>query len=278
MQEEIKGGLTDLPHDDRDFSLGALYDLPPAESLPPSYILPYIVKHQGDSDFCSAYASCAASEVQEEIELEPAYSFAVSKSISGNVDAWGQNLRDAMKAHVKVGALPKTLSPYSVESKSDTFLRRLENWNISERLTAPQKKKSYVKITGPYDAFDNIRASLIKFKTPIVTGIKFGYPVSEQYFDEPKEGTGHAMAVIGYRDENYLTLLNSYGGHAGNGGLHYVSRKVINTWAPKFGAYTFVDLSKEEAQAYLKEQRKVDHLYILRMIRRGIRKLNELLV
>jgi hypothetical protein len=276
MPQEIKGGLQELPQDIRDFELGALYDLPELESLPLSFLLPYTVKHQGDSDFCSAYTSCAVSEVQEGIELEPSYSFAVSKVLKGgDVDSFGCDLRNAMKAHVKTGALPSSISPYSLKNKSDHFLRRLENWRVNEKLPAPYKKKTYFKITGQYDHFDNIRASLYKFKTPVAIGIQYGYRLSDIYFDEVKNGTGHAMTVIGYKDAEYLIVLNSYGSNAGLGGTHYIHRKVVNHWAPFFGAYTFTDLTKEEVQHYLKSRTKAETSHILRMIRRGIRRIKD---
>lgn len=59
------------------------------------------------------------------MELEPGYSFAASKEISGDPDSWGQNLRDACKAHIKYGGLP---APNTIEGTEEekTLLFQLE--------------------------------------------------------------------------------------------------------------------------------------------------------
>jgi len=116
-------GLLPLPKDKRDFSLGALYKQPKLEELPESFDLGEMrVKNQGDTDYCTAYASCLASEFQEDVSLWPDYTFAASKKISGNKDAWGQNLRHACKGQTKYGAIVcVTLILYSHLSKIKTL-------------------------------------------------------------------------------------------------------------------------------------------------------------
>lgn len=236
-------GLRELPVDDRDFLLGAYDLLPKLEDLPNAIKLPFTVKHQGNTDKCTAYASCAISEVQEKVELDPAYSFAASKEISGNVDAWGQDLRTACKSHVKYGALARKDRPVEISQLPFQEQRYYKTWKDLYPLALEHKKKSYFAITGPYDTFDNIRAALFKYQTPIIIGIQFGYPLTQKLIDSVKNGFGHAMTVIGYRTyEGVDTLIvgNSYGIEAGDNGVHYVTREVINHWA-SYGAFTFID-------------------------------------
>jgi len=238
-------GLQDLEKDDRDFSLGAFDTLPELSDLPSEFELPFTVKHQGTTDWCSAYATCAASEVQEEVELDPAYSFAATKRIQGNVESWGADLRSACKSHVKFGALE-----YIDGRQPNLTLkerRDFKHWDKYRPEATLHRKKSYFQTKGPYDAFDNIRASLVKYHTPVVIGIQFGYKLSEMYLEIPKQGFGHAMTVIGYRDK-YLTVGNSYGEQAGDGGVHYISREVINYWVKRYGAFTFIDVDPEQVK------------------------------
>lgn len=238
-------GLNPTPEDPRDFSLGGYDPLPQLDELPSEFRLPFIVKNQGSTDWCSAYASCAASEVQENTELEPGYSFAASKDLTGDPESWGQNLRSACDAHRKYGAL--AIKDFHADVSGDK--RLFDTWKSYYPVAQNHKKKSYFKITGPYSDFDNIRAALFKYKTPIVIGIQFGYNLKDKYLRQPKEGFGHALAIIGFTTyddgEPVLIVGNSYGKEAGDNGVHYIHKDVINHWAPLYGAYTFIDADPE---------------------------------
>lgn len=247
--EFINFGLQELPPDERDFSLGGFDRLPALKDLPLELRLPFIVKDQGETDWCSAFATCAASEVQEGVELEPGYSFAAGKELSGDVDAWGQNLRTACAAHQKYGALAiEDLD----EDISERQARHFDNWRRYLPEALQHRKQSYFKITGPYDHFDNIRAALHKYQTPAVVGITFGYDLGDPLLATTKPGFGHAMTVIGYtqRFEHLsgptLIVGNSYGEEAGLNGVHYVTRSVINENVEKYGAFMFVDAARED--------------------------------
>ena len=126
---ELRGGLQKLEKDKRDFSLGKIVAYPALSELPENFEhTPFKVKDQGSSDFCAAFASTSASELQEGVELSPEFLFAMSKQISGNVNAWGQDLRSIAKAHVKIGCIEKTQAPYSLDTQSVEFLRDPKNW------------------------------------------------------------------------------------------------------------------------------------------------------
>ena len=59
-----KFGLRKLPPDTRDFKLGNVFDLPKLEELPSEFILGEpIIHNQGNTDFCTAYATCGMSEL-----------------------------------------------------------------------------------------------------------------------------------------------------------------------------------------------------------------------
>ena len=240
-----KFGLRILTEAKEDFDLGKVFGLPKLSELPSNFKLGNpIIKHQGDTDFCSAYTSCGMSEFQEGVELYPAYSFALSKKISGDPDAWGQNLRDAMKAHVKFGAIEK--------GATDVESRRLPDYP-SGLLEIAQKhrKKSYFKVTGKYTPFDNIRASIWRFKAQkqaVALGLVFSWPLSTKMLSGVVDnGFGHAMYAIGWVGD-YLTVVNSYGKEAGDQGIHFIHKETINHFTSRYGAYMLIDIPVEEAK------------------------------
>lgn len=273
MEAIRKYGLRELPPDSRDFVLGAAYPLPPLSELPAEFVLePLSVKNQRDSDFCTAFATCGASELQEGVELEPSYTFAISKEFSGDPEQWGQDLRTAAKTHVKVGALEKTESPYSLDSRTASFLRVPQNWDQNLKSKALlHAKNSYMAVSGPYDPFDDIRASMWLFreqKRGVVLGVLWNYPVSEPEINEPAEsGEGHAIYALGWvtrHGEPYLVIQNSYGTEVGDKGRFYLSRKVVNKFAPLYGSYMFVDMTRAEYLERVKPQIQLSLIEILK--------------
>jgi hypothetical protein len=251
-----KFGLRELKEDKRDFQLGAFTVLPPLDELPSvfEHTTPFPIKDQRDSDYCSAYSSCGASELQEEIKLWPEYSFAGSKKISGDPEAWGQNLRDACKTHVKHGALAeKDIS----ELHKGLDARYFSGYEEYLDKALKQRKKSYFKITGPHDAYDNIRATLWKFKEEkraVMIGVIFAWPLTKYKLNTVSDsGFGHAMYITGW-DEDGLIAVNSYGLFAGKNGKHRISRSVINTYVPRFGAYTFLDIDRDDAEQIIQRR------------------------
>ena len=253
----VQKGLRELPKDPRDFQLGTIFSLPKLEELPEEFELePLGIKNQNDTDFCTAMATCGMSELQEEAELEPAYSFALGKMISGDPEEWGQDLRKAMQAHIKYGAIRKKDSPFSLENKDSDFLRRIENWpaDLLEK-AKPYKKQSFFSVSGPYDAFDNIRAAIWKFKDlkrAVGIGVEWSWDLREPIIPNlERSGSGHMIYVIGWKrlnGETKLVIQNSYGEEAGDNGKHYFPREIINNAVGRYGSMMFVDLPKEQAK------------------------------
>lgn len=267
-----KSGLLPLPPDSRDLSLGALYTLPKLKDLPNKFELDILgIKDQRSSDFCTGYATCYISELQEKVKLEPSYSFALSKELSGNIDSYGQDLRTGMKTHVKFGAIEEKQSPYSVKNKSPDFLRDIKNWEGELRLKAlAHKKSTYLAVTSTfYDDFDTIRATIWRFrkeKRGVVSGVQWDWDSKQERIDTfTGKGGGHAIAYIGW-DGDYLKLVNSYGRDAGKGGFHWVHRDVVNHYATMYGAFMFVDLSKDEARFYIDNGTKADVNWVIQLL------------
>lgn len=263
-----KFGLQPLKEDHRDFQLGAVFSLPALEDLPDKFAFETLgVKDQGNSDLCSAFAVTTLSEIQEGVRLSPLYHFALSKEISGDPDNWGQNARDAVAASAKYGDVEESEAKFKENQSSSNAIRHLKNWPEDHLEKAiKHKKKSYFKVTGLYDHFDNIRASMWKFRDGlqgVSLGLLWAWHTGQEFLSLENAGAvreGHLVAVVGFEKkdgEDYLIIQNSWGTDAGNGGLHYVARNVVNKYAPMFGAYMMVDLSKEEAQ-YMIENGIID--------------------
>lgn len=249
------GGLQELPQDDRDLQLGSFWSLPQLEELPEEFSFePLWIGDQnaeGEDDFCSAYATCGASSLQEDKPLYPAYSFALSKQLTGDPEAWGQNLRAAMKAHQKFGAVPTNVVTQGVRDIDPNGRRYIQNYpGQYEEFAEPYRKKSYWKIVGPYDAYDDLRAAIWKFhgerKAPVI-GLVWSWPLARYELNTVGDGFGHAMYIIGWNKDGLLAV-NSAGKGAGKGGIHVVSRQVINEYVPRYGAYMFTDMPPEEAK------------------------------
>lgn len=245
------------PVDKRDFSLGAITTLPELVTLPKSFMLDGIrIKNQRDTDFCTQFSSCGASELQEGVELSPEWTFAKTKQLNNDLDSYGEDLRTAMATHTKVGAVEAKDVPFSVNDKDPAYLRHIENYPQGlEKKAVEHMKNSYLKVTGPYDAFDNIRATLFKYREErraVVMGCIFGWDTNDVVFDTVvKEGGGHAMYFAGWKyikNKLYLAVVNSYGKEAGENGIHYMSREVVNYYESLYGTYMFSDLTKEDVQ------------------------------
>lgn len=250
-----RGGLTPLPEDNRDFQLGAIFNLGDTSQLPYSFELelPFPVRDQGSTDYCSAFTTCCMSELQEGVELDPQFSFAVSKMISEDPDTWGQNMRDAMKAHVQVGAVPLGSHDIPLEDYKGRYIKNYSP--ILLEVAEEHKKQTYmsVKSVGA-DWFDSIRLALWKFKyekRAVSIGVIFAWGLSEKVIDKiGSGGFGHMMMIYGWEGD-YAKVYNWYNKSAGNNGTHLIHKDIINVYAPRYGAMMFIDMPKEEVKTRL---------------------------
>jgi hypothetical protein len=265
--KSLKHGLLETPVDNRDFKLGSIVRLPKLAELPESFRLETLgVKDQGQTDFCTAFSTDLLSEMQEGKTLCPEWGFATSKYISGDVSGYGQDLRTALKRHVEYGSLPYYEGVPSLVNQDSDFLRDMKNWPINTfDLAKPQKKKSYFKVSGQYDSFDNVKASIWKFrgqKQGVVIGIVWQWPLADVILHGYQgNGFGHAIAIIGWTAEGLL-LQNSAGLEAGDKGTHILPRAEANYFIQRYGAYMMVDLEVDGAKYMMEHGIKMeDNVY-----------------
>ncbi len=257
------GGLILKEPDKRNFPLGAVIDLPNPKKLPVEFRLPAVkIKNQGGNDKCAAYASCSASEMQEDCELSPDYLFAVAKKKSGDPEAWGCSLEDILKAHTKVGTIEQREVPENFNVNS-TEARYLENWPDLQDKAYLNKKETYFEVKGPYDLFDCIKSAIYHFRNTeqaVLFGVVWSWKLTDVYLTNyKKEGFGHALIAVGWAKRNgkeYIVAQNSAGEGAGELGYHYISRQVINYFAGMYGSFMMTDMAREDAEWYLNNQIK----------------------
>jgi len=269
----ISGCILKTP-DKRNFKLGQVFNLPKLKDLPREFCLPKRpIKDQGGSDKCTAYASCSASELQEDVELNPDFTFAVGKDIEGNPDSWGCDIESMLKAHTKIGAIEQKDVPQNFVPNS-TEARYLKNWDTSLVEKAHlNKKETYFEIEGPYDAFDNIKASIWYFrdtKKAAIIGVVWSWG-NKTYIDSvDDDGGGHCIHIIGvklHKGKEYLIVPNSYGENFGDKGYNYLSREVINHYVDMYGAYMLVDMEREDAEWYINNKIKKDDNWLVQFFK-----------
>ncbi len=253
MKRTPRYGLKQLAPD-KDFKLGNIRRLPSITSIPPQLILGYpTIYDQKTSDFCAGAASAAATELQENEPISFEWLFAAAKKISGDpLDSFGVDLRSICKVHTKLGALPRSKAPFSVDTHPVDFLRDIRNWPADLlNYAASNRKETYFKVTGPYDHFDNMRATMYLTKAAVIFGVNFGWPLEQVEIDTPAtNGEGHAMCAIGYTD-NYMIARNSLGGDVGDKANHYIHRDVINSNIDTYGAFVLLDMPREDVEWHI---------------------------
>lgn len=297
--KKIGGDLRPLPKDKRDFSLGGFFGVPKLKDLPIGDFFvgdPLEIKDQGNSDMCTSFATSAVLENHENVLLQPEYLFAIQKSIEGNLDAWGSDLRTAAKAasSEKVrgsGIIEKKDAPFSLETKDRDFLADITNWpEALYELANMHRQLSYFSVDGPYDKFDNFRAALKQHEesnNAILTGSLWeaDWTTPDGFIPENPTGigSGHAFKIFGQIETKltpsnpsqklYLVAQLSNGIDIGDKGIFYFPRNVVNK-SFNFGAYMFKDINAETIKNLIKEHGFSDFiLQLINWLRKGAYKL-----
>lgn len=266
-------GLQPKGDDTRDFKLGNIINLPKLTDLPPELVigLPEVVDQQ-NTDFCAAASSGVVREIQEGVPLSYEWLFAAAKSMAGqDINSYGLNLRDVCKAHVTFGCIERSEAPYSLETNSPDFLRNIKNWPPELFIKAQKHKAgSFFAVTGPYDHYDNLRATMYYFrneKCGVVFGVVWSWLLTQvDITTVSQNGSGHALAQVGYTPEG-IYVQNSVGVNAGKDGRHYFSREVINAFVDVYGAFMFHDMPKDTAKWYHDNEIKLTDSWVIQFIK-----------
>lgn len=262
-------GLLPLPANpgkSKDFSKTVVFGATKAKDIPTTTIgnKPLKIKDQKKLDFCTGFATTEVSEDQEELELDPLFQFAQIKRVIGSFEGYGADLRSAGLALVTYGSLPQKFAPYTVDSHDRDFLANWENYDEKfSNIAVTYKKKSMFFVDGPNDDFDNIRATLWenrKKKVSVIAGVMWrdawttapGGVVPATGW-ENSSGGGHCIKIFDQTTINgvlYLMVQNSWGIDAGDKGVFYFPREVVNGQFAPYGQIFFSDMPVEDAKYY----------------------------
>lgn len=273
-KKNMGGGMLPTPDDEQDFLLGAIGIKPELPKEPFIVSSPLEIKDQQRTDFCTAYASCAMSEAQEGIKLNPGYTFAKTKQIMGSWKNWGADLRSACKSATEHGFLNNddfssiwgdSEKPIINENKWRDFVANWENWPaMADTFSKKHKKQAYFLVDGfEKDIFDSIRAVLWTFrdeKRLVLTGAmwrdQWTYAYKGILANENRGfNFGHSYCYIGQtfkNNEPYLIAQLSNGTSIGDGGLFYFPRSVVNK-ENVYKNFMFLDLPQELTEEYKTE-------------------------
>lgn len=274
----IGTGLLPTPHDPNDYQFAGVFGLPQLSELPSEYKTsePLSIKNQGGSDLCTSFALCSVSESQENTILAPEFQFAQTKKLSGDWQSWGADLRNSCKSVVKVGSLPEDRLPQEYkllpDSSNRNFISNWENWPKGIELYATKhRKQSYFSVSGPYSTWNNLRATLWQTRNEersIFTGITWQaqWTGTDGYIkeDSGQPSFGHAIKVYGWKDD-YLIAQLSNGTSIGDRGIFYFHKEVVNRQFT-FGAFSFSDLPREEAEWYIRHDTQYRNNWLRRLI------------
>lgn len=252
----ISGGLKKLPADSRDFSVGAIYAPVDVSEIPDDFSLGKLkVKDQGNSDFCGAFATTSASELQEGVELNPLWQFAQIKKLMGEWESWGADLRQACASLVKAGSIREGLDEVlpTMESPRDT-IANWKNWPDLSDEANKFRKQSYFSVSkgGYKDLFDAIQGEMWRnreSKRGVIVGALWrpewitaeNGVISQEY---GKEGFGHAFLFTGKKTIDGVPYLVAHlsNGDIGDNGEFYFSRAVVNKEIGKYGVFMYQDM------------------------------------
>lgn len=265
----ILEGLQPTPIDENDFSFGAVFGHTKPANLPDHYEVgsPLVIKDQGETDMCTAYAITAVSEDQEGVVLDPFFTFGETKKLTQQPDAWGADLRSACKSGI-IGFRPVPPASLSLVTEAPTSDMRDDaaygrTITVTDEAIAKQHaKKSFFSVTGPYDLFDNMRSAMWiarAEKRSIFTGADWRSSwthLPKGIIEEARneKSFGHAIKAYGWEDEHMLLQLSN-GTEIGDGGIFRIAREALNT-AFTFGAFTFMDIPREDAEAALERAKR----------------------
>ncbi len=285
---KIWGGLKETTEDERDAQFGSLFGLPSLSELPEKFVVTTLgVKDQKDSDFCTAFGTTLASEIQEETPLSPEFQYAMMKKVTGApIGEWGGQIRDCLNSASKIGSLPENMVPANLRYNGNNreFVADHRNWPaelVAE--AAKYAKGSFARVTGQYDLFDNIRATIWQANARyrksgdesdikiIVTGAVWRHAwttapdgiIPDGNFDG---GFGHCFDVIGWTvkgGETYLVAQLSNGETIGRNGYYFFNRKVANFVLPYGQAFTLTDLDRDTLKHLVANKLPADSFTLL---------------
>jgi hypothetical protein len=199
------------------------------------------------------------SDMDDEL-IDPVFVTAATRSVGNLGDGtFGMELRTALAAVTRIGAIPQALCPFTQENLSAGLhwkaWEALPDFPKIRRAAIGHRKPRFVTISGPTDSiFDNIKLTLWHFRhirRAIGTTVKW----KPEWFRSPKGviplemfrgGACVAVKVVGFCIIDHIERLivqTPFGDSTGNKGYFYFSRMTANR-SFRYGAYLLLDAER----------------------------------
>jgi hypothetical protein len=297
-------GSRPLKPDHRDFKLHPYFGAASIAMLPPGGLgrKPFSLNNQSYTQYCTACATSEANAFLRGVPMSFEWQAAKIGQLAGAPILNGADPRVAMKAGILYGSLPKDKAPYSLSDGAE-FVAQYLSWSPSLDLIAGQNEDaSYFQVnTGPYDAFDNIRAALWDAYQERIANKEDKQDVVmafTQWFQEfnvtrvtyvpprPLAGTSpifsgimnflqrflpsifggefwHAYLFIDWNNRDELVVQNSYGNAWGDAGLQYFSRATVNALFADYraGAFMYKEVKPGDVKSWQEQQSSLQSVY-----------------
>lgn len=197
---------------------------------------------------CTGYAQTDLATDEDGVIYSPDYTFAQTLRLTNSPpESQGADLRASLKSTIAYGLLPKAEAPFSAKEKGQTFVADWQRWLAYVDRAQKNAKPAFFTITGPYDAFDNIRSALW-LNQASKQGISIGTPWYPEWSATGSDGIAPLSDFS--RDPNSLPWHNwAVKGFTTIKGVPYFIGK---SWAgPKFGDKGFTYFSRENINGVL---------------------------
>ena len=235
----------------RNFSHHRLFGTASPLTLPDTLGRPLgPIENQGNTLRCTGYGSATNGYYIHRRRFSPDWQAAKVGQIQGKtVDGNGGDPNACMKSMRDYGFLPLEAAPYSL-AKDGVAGSGWDRWTPDLDKKAIDHIGGFVRIDGPADIFDNIRSALFKAYDPKTkTGAcvdAFGAWYYEWTYTPRGFIPSNFATFAGYHryifvdwktidGVPFLIAQNSYGVEAGDKGLHYFPRDVVNREFSKWG-------------------------------------------
>lgn len=197
-------------------------------TLPTDLLFLSAVLDQGQLPACTAYAATAVRDSMKNKLYDPQIQWDEELQFMGNPNADGANdTRVPMAVGVEIGFVPLG-SPLPTDNASAWYA---------------------VTQNNGFDLFDSIRMAMFQTQNPLLLGLTWmnewtaalGGMIQDN--GQIVDG-GHCVKIAGWKFLNgnpYLVIQNSWGTDAGDNGLFYFPREVVNACFGGFGIFYFSD-------------------------------------
>lgn len=232
MFEKYQAGVIASPKDERDYQIESLIAGAAVPTLPSSYINPLVetieILDQGTSSECVA---CSLSYLRWLTEYDQSNnrqqfspSYIYGNRASGNYLGEGMIPREALAQLKNNGICFYTSYPgfYDTQTAIKSYKSKKETL---DKEAYPYRISSYYAASGT----NNIKRGIYK-----LGGVTASFPTYECLYTPDKDGKiiypttnttnlgGHMMTLVGWTEDDYWVVLNSWGKNYGKNGICYI--------------------------------------------------------